>query len=138
MLGAPKVKDVRGISDFGASYVYVVFEEGTDLYWARTRALEYLSKALPHIPQEVKPELGPDATGLGRVFQYAVTDTTGKHNLAELRSFQDWYLRYHLQTVPGVAEVASLGGFVKQYQVTADPNKLLVYKIPITQLVDAV
>lgn len=138
MLGAPKVKDVRGISDFGASYVYVVFEEGTDLYWARTRALEYLSKALPHIPQEVKPELGPDATGLGWVFQYAVTDTTGKHNLAELRSLQDWYLRYHLQTVPGVAEVASLGGFVRQYQINLDPVRLQAFHVPVAKVIAAV
>src|SRR5476651_540525 len=134
MLGAPKVKDVRGISGFGASYVYVVFEEGTDLYWARTRALEYLSKALPHIPQEVKPGLGPDATGLGWVFQYAVTDTTGKHNLAELRSLQDWYLRYHLQTVPGVAEVASLGGFVRPYQITLDPVRLQAFHVPAAKV----
>jgi copper/silver efflux system protein len=138
MLGAPRVKDVRGISDFGASYVYVVFEEGTDLYWARSRALEYLTKALPRIPSEVKPELGPDATGLGWVFQYALTDTTGKHNLAELRSLQDWYLRYHLQAVPGVAEVASLGGFVRQYQINLDPVRLQALHMPVAKVIAAV
>jgi Cu(I)/Ag(I) efflux system membrane protein CusA/SilA len=138
MLGAPKVKNVRGISDFGASYVYVAFEEGTDLYWARSRTLEYLSKALPHIPSEVKTELGPDATGLGWVFQYALTDTTGKHNLAELRSLQDWYLRFHLQAVPGVAEVAPVGGFVRQYQINLDPTRLRAYQIPVEKVIAAV
>src|SRR5512140_1545970 len=105
MLGAPKVKAVRGFSDFGYSYVYVVFEDGTDLYWARSRTLEYLSGVLPTLPQGVKTQLGPDATGLGWIFQYAVVDTSGRHSLAELRSCQDWYLRYHLKSVPGVAEV---------------------------------
>src|SRR5471030_3063269 len=111
---------------------------GPVIYWARSRVFEYLSKIIPHLPEGVKTELGPDATGVGWVFQYVLVDKTGKHDLQQLRSFQDWYLRYHLQSVPGVAEVASLGGFVKQYQVTADPNKLLVYKIPITKLIDAV
>ncbi|HWC19733.1 MAG TPA: efflux RND transporter permease subunit, partial [Terriglobales bacterium] len=122
MLGAPKVKTVRGISDFGYSYVYVIFDEGTDLYWARARTLEYLSGALSRLPAGVKTELGPDATALGWVFQYALVDRTGKHSLADLRSYQDWYLRYYLRSVPGVAEVASVGGFSREYQVNVDPN----------------
>jgi len=138
MLGAPKVKDVRGFSDFGYSYVYIIFDEGADIYWARSRTLEYLSAVLPRLPQGVKTELGPDATGIGWVFQYALIDTTGKQNLAELRSFQDWYLRYYLKSVPGVAEVAPLGGFVRQYQVNVDPNKLQAYNMPISKVVDAV
>jgi Cu(I)/Ag(I) efflux system membrane protein CusA/SilA len=138
LLGAPRVKDVRGISDFGYSYVYVIFEEGTDIYWARSRTLEYLSKATSRLPQDVKTELGPDATGVGWVFQYAVVDTSGKHNLAELRSIQDYYLRFHLQSVQGVAEVAPLGGFVRQYQVNVDPNRLLAYGIPIDKLISAI
>src|SRR5476651_1352651 len=138
LLGAPGVKAIRGFSDFGFSYVYVIFKDGTDIYWARSRVLEYLSKIIPRLPEGVKTEMGPDATGVGWVFQYVLVDKSGKHDLQQLRSFQDWYLRYHLQSVPGVAEVASLGGFVKQYQITADPNKLLVYNIPITKLIDAV
>jgi copper/silver efflux system protein len=138
MLGAPKVKDVRGFSDFGYSYVYIIFEEGTDIYWARSRTLEYLSNVLPRLPQGVKTELGPDATGIGWVFQYVLVDTTGKQSLADLRSYQDWYLRYYLKSVPGVAEVAPLGGFVRQYQVNLDPNKLQSYNIPISKVVEAV
>lgn len=138
MLGAPKVKDVRGFSDFGYSYVYIIFEEGTDIYWARSRTLEYLSKILPRLPQDVKTELGPDATGVGWVFQYALVDNTGKRNLAELRSLQDWYLRYYLEAVPGVAEVAPLGGFVRQYQINVDPGRLQAYNIPIGKVVSAV
>src|SRR3974390_1673249 len=138
MLGAPKVKDVRGFSDFGYSYVYIIFDEDTDIYWARSRTLEYLSSVLPRLPQGVKTELGPDATGIGWVFQYALVDTTGKQSLADLRSYQDWYLRYYLKAVPGVAEVAPLGGFVRQYQVNVDPNKLQALNIPITKVVDAV
>ena len=138
MLGAPKVKDVRGFSDFGFSYVYIIFEEGTDIYWARSRTLEFLSSVLPRLPQGVQTELGPDATGIGWVFQYALVDTSGKHSLADLRSYQDWYLRYYLKSVPGVAEVAPLGGFVRQYQVNVDPNKLQSYNIPIGKVVDAV
>ncbi|PIQ84643.1 MAG: CusA/CzcA family heavy metal efflux RND transporter [Candidatus Omnitrophica bacterium CG11_big_fil_rev_8_21_14_0_20_63_9] len=137
MLGAPKVKAVRGFSDFGFSYVYVIFQDGTDLYWARSRTLEYLSKIIPRLPEGVKTELGPDATGVGWVFQYALVDRSGQHDLQELRTFQDWYLRYHLQSVPGVAEVASIGGFVKQYQVTIDPTKLLSYNIPLNEVIDA-
>ena len=138
LLGIPGVKAVRGTSDFGFSYVYVIFKDGTDLYWARSRVLEYLSKIISSLPDGVKTELGPDATGVGWVFQYALVDRTGQHDLHELRSFQDWYLRYQLQSVPGVSEVASVGGQVKQYQVTVDPRKLLAYKIPITTVMDAV
>ncbi len=138
MLGAPNVKAIRGFSDFGFSYVYVIFKDGTDLYWARSRTLEYLSKIIPRLPEGVKTELGPDATGVGWVFQYVLKDTSGQHDLQQLRSFQDWYLRYHLQSVPGVAEVASIGGFVKQYQVTVDPNRLLAYNIPITAVIEAI
>ena len=138
MLGAPKVKDVRGFSDFGYSYVYIIFEEGTDIYWARSRTLEYLSSVLQRLPQGVKTELGPDATGVGWVFQYALIDQTGRHSLAELRSLQDWFLSYQLKSVPGVAEVAPLGGFVRQYQVNVDPNRLQSYKLPIMKVVEAV
>ncbi|MBZ5558317.1 MAG: CusA/CzcA family heavy metal efflux RND transporter [Acidobacteriia bacterium] len=138
MLGAPKVKAVRGFSDFGFSYVYIVFEEGTDIYWARSRTLEYLSGVLPRLPQGVRTELGPDATGVGWVFQYALVDTSGRQSLAELRSYQDWYLQYYLKSVPGVAEVAPLGGFVRQYQVQVDPNRLRTFNIPIGKVLDAV
>ncbi|HET7437293.1 MAG TPA: CusA/CzcA family heavy metal efflux RND transporter [Thermoanaerobaculia bacterium] len=138
LLGAPKVKAIRGFSDFGYSYVYVIFDEGTDLYWARSRVLEYLSKVQSTLPQGVKTSLGPDATGVGWVFQYALVDRSGKHSLADLRSMQDWHIRYALQSVPGVAEVASLGGFVRQYQITVDPNKLAAYRIPLMQVMEAV
>jgi Cu(I)/Ag(I) efflux system membrane protein CusA/SilA len=138
MLGAPQVKAVRGFSDFGYSYVYVIFEDGTDIYWARSRTLEYLSGVLPRLPEGVKTELGPDATGLGWVFQYALVDTSGKHSLEQLRSYQDWYLRYYLKSVPGVAEVAPVGGFVRQYQVNVDPNRLQAYGISINRVVKAV
>src|SRR5499427_5613921 len=138
LLGAPRVKAIRGFSDFGYSYVYVIFDDGTDLYWARSRVLEYLSKILPRLPEGVRTEVGPDATSVGWVYQYALVDTSGRHDLAALRSLQDWYLRYHLQAVPGVAEVAAVGGFVKQYQVNVDPELLLAYDIPLTTLVSAV
>jgi Cu(I)/Ag(I) efflux system membrane protein CusA/SilA len=138
LLGTPKVKAIRGFSDFGYSFVYVIFEDGTDLYWARSRVLEYLSKILPKLPKGVRTEIGPDATGVGWVYQYALVDRTGKHDLAELRSFQDWYLRYWIQAVPGVAEVASIGGYQKQYQVQVDPNRLLAYKIPVERVLAAV
>ena len=138
MLGAPKVKAVRGFSDFGYSFVYVIFEDGTDIYWARTRTLEYLSSVLQSLPQGAKTELGPDATGLGWIYQYVLEDKSGKHSLADLRSVQDWYLRYHLKSVPGVAEVAPIGGFGKQYQVNVDPNRLQAYNIPINKVVDAI
>jgi copper/silver efflux system protein len=138
MTGAPKVRTVRGISDFGFSYVYVIFDEGTDIYWARSRTLEYLSSATARLPQGVKTEIGPDATGLGWVFQYVLKDESGKHSLAELRSYQDWYLKYYLKAVPGVAEVASLGGFTQQYQINVDPNRLRAYGIAISRVADAV
>jgi Cu(I)/Ag(I) efflux system membrane protein CusA/SilA len=138
MLGAPKVQTVRGFSDYGYSYVYVVFQDGTDLYWARSRTTEYLSSVLPRLPEGVKTELGPDATGLGWIFQYALVDTSGKHSLADLRSYQDWYLRYYLRSVPGVAEVAPIGGYTRQYQVNLDPNRLRAYGIPVSRVVEAV
>lgn len=138
LLGSPKVKAIRGFSDFGFSYVYVIFEEGTDIYWARSRTLEYLSKITPLLPNGVKTELGPDASGVGWVYQYGLIDRSGKTDLQELRSIQDWFLRFHLQSTPGVAEVASLGGFVKQYQITIDPNRLLAYNIPLTMVVEAI
>lgn len=138
LLGAPKVKAVRGFSDFGYSFVYVIYEESTDIYWARTRTLEYLSRASQQLPSGVKTELGPDATGLGWVYQYALVDKSGKQNPAQLRSLQDWYLRYHLASVPGVAEVAPVGGFGKQYQVNVDPNKLLAFNVSINKVIEAV
>ncbi|MBI4669551.1 MAG: efflux RND transporter permease subunit [Elusimicrobia bacterium] len=138
LLGAPKVKAIRGFSDFGYSYVYVIFQDGTDIYWARTRVLEYLSKILPQLPEGVRTELGPDASGVGWVYQYALVDKSGGHSLAELRTFQDWYLRYYLESVPGVAEVASIGGFQKQYQVQVDPNALVAYNVSLMKVVEAI
>jgi copper/silver efflux system protein len=138
LLAAPHVKAVRAQTMFGDSYVYVVFEDGTDLYWARSRVLEYLQQIGSRLPSDVHPAIGPDATGAGWVFEYAVVDRTHKQNLAGLRSLQDWHLRYALETVPGVAEVASIGGFVKQYQVQLDPQKLLGYGIPLSTVIDRV
>jgi Cu(I)/Ag(I) efflux system membrane protein CusA/SilA len=138
MLGAPRVKAVRGFSDFGYSFVYVIFEDGTDIYWARTRTLEYLSGVVQSLPPGAKTELGPDATGLGWVYQYVLEDKSGQHSLADLRSIQDWYLRYHLKAVPGVAEVAPIGGFGKQYQVNVDPNRLQGYNVSINKVVEAI
>jgi Cu(I)/Ag(I) efflux system membrane protein CusA/SilA len=138
LLGGPRIKAVRGLSDFGQSYVYVVFEEGTDVYWARSRTLEYLSSIAAKLPAGVTPEIGPDASGLGWVFQYVLVDDTGTHGLDELRSLQDWYLRYHLKSVPGVAEVATVGGYGKQYQIDVDPIRLRTYGIPLRRVVDAV
>ena len=138
LLGAPKVKSIRGFSDFGFSYVYVIFQDGTDIYWARSRVLEYLQKLSGNLPPNVTPQLGPDATGVGWVFQYALVDKSGKHDLAELRSYQDWYLRYALQSVPGVAEVAGIGGFQKQYQVTIDPVQLQSYGLSVIEVSDAI
>lgn len=138
LLGMPKVKDIRGFSDFGYSYIYIIFEEGTDIYWARSRTLEYLNSVTQRLPQGVNVELAKDATAVGWVYQYALVDTTGKNSLEQMRSYQDWYLRYALQTVPGVAEVAPLGGFVRQYQVTIDPAKLLSYGLPIGDVVAAI
>jgi len=138
LLSAPKVTVVRGTSMFGFSFVYVLFEDGTDIYWARTRVLEYMSGIRGRLPEGVIPVIGPDATGVGWVFQYALVDETGKYNLAELRSFNDWYLRYWLRSVPGVAEVESIGGFQKQYQVNVDPTKLLAYKISLNKVIESV
>src|SRR3989441_115143 len=138
MLAAPNVSAVRGTSDYGFSYVYVIFQEGTDIYWGRTRVLEYMSKITGSLPEGVTPKLGPDATGVGWAFQYALVDKTGRNNLAQLRSFNDWYLRYWLAGVPGVAEVATVGGFVKQYQVNIDPNRLLAHNIALSQVIDTV
>ncbi len=138
MLSVPFAKTVRGYSFFGFSFVYVIFEDGTDMYWARSRVLEQLNFVTRRLPPGVNPSLGPDATGVGWVYEYALVDTTGKHDLAELRSIQDWYLRYELQTVPGVSEVASIGGYVKQYQVEVDPNKLIAYNLPLHKIVKAI
>ncbi len=138
LLGAPKVKAIRGFSDFGFSYVYVIFEDGTDIYWARSRVLEYLNKITPRLPQGVQTELGPDATSVGWVFQYALVDKSGRHDLSELRSYQDWYLKYYLQSVPGVAEVAPIGGFARQYQVEVNPNALLANSISLSEVTDAI
>jgi Cu(I)/Ag(I) efflux system membrane protein CusA/SilA len=138
ILGAPKVKAVRGLSDFGYSYVYVIFEDGTDLYWARSRVLEYLSKISSTLPQGVKVELGPDATSVGWVYQYALVDRSGRTSLDELRSLQDWFLRYGLQSAPGVSEVATVGGQARQFQVSVDPNKLASYRLSIDAVVQAV
>ena len=138
MLKVPGAASVRGYSFFGVSFVYVIFEDGTDLYWARSRVLEYLNGIKGKLPASVTPTLGPDATGLGWVYQYAIEDTTGRKTLAELRSIQDWYLRYALTAVPGVSEVATVGGFEKQYQVDIDPAKLLAYRIPVTRVMQAI
>jgi Cu(I)/Ag(I) efflux system membrane protein CusA/SilA len=138
LLAAPEVKFVRGQSFFGLSFVYVIFKDGTDIYWARSRVLEYLNQAQAKLPEGVTPTLGPDATGVGWVFQYALVDESGKHDLQELRSLQDWNVRYALESVPGVAEVASIGGFVKQYQVNLDPNKLRSYDITVSEVIRAV
>jgi Cu(I)/Ag(I) efflux system membrane protein CusA/SilA len=137
-IAAPKVKFVRGESMFGKSFVYVIFEDGTDIYWARSRVIEYLNSVRGSLPEGVNPVIGPDATGVGWVFEYALVDESGKHNLAELRSLQDWHLRYALESVKGVAEVAPVGGFVKQYQIDLDPNKLVAYNIPLGDVVNAV
>jgi Cu(I)/Ag(I) efflux system membrane protein CusA/SilA len=138
MLAVPKSKVVRGYSMFGLSLVYVIFEDGTDIYWARTRVLEYLNFVRSKLPREVSPALGPDATGVGWIYEYVVQDPTGRHDLAQLRSIQDWYIRYQLQKVPGVSEVASVGGFVKQYQVVVDPNTLASYGIPLAKVKAAI
>ncbi|MBN1495354.1 MAG: efflux RND transporter permease subunit [Spirochaetes bacterium] len=138
LLGAPRIKAIRGYSDFGFSYVYVIFADGTDIYWARSRVIEYLSRIQGSLPAGVKTELGPDATGVGWIFQYVLLDTSGKHNLADLRSFQDWNLKYALQSVPGVAEVAGIGGFEKQYQVIVDPDRLHAYNLSLMNVIDAI
>src|SRR6201997_5367702 len=137
-IAAPKVKFVRGESMFGKSFVYVIFQDGTDIYWARSRVIEYLNSVRGSLPEGVNPVIGPDATGVGWVFEYALTDKSGKHDLAQLRSIQDWNLRYALASVKGVAEVAPVGGFVKQYQVDLDPNALVAYHIPLADVVNAI
>src|SRR5216684_1572384 len=137
-IAAPKVKFVRGESMFGKSFVYVIFQDGTDIYWARSRVIEYLSAVRGMLPEGVNPVIGPDATGVGWVFEYALVDKSGKHNLAELRSIQDWNLRYALSSVKGVAEVAPVGGFVKEYQIDVDPNALLAHGIPLSDVVKQV
>src|SRR5712675_137042 len=134
-IAAPKVKFVRGESMFGKSFIYVIFEDGTDIYWARSRVIEHLNSVRGSLPEGVNPVIGPDATGVGWVYEYALVDESGKHDLAQLRSIQDWNLRYALSSVKGVAEVAPVGGFVKQYQVDLDPNKLLGYGIPLSDVV---
>src|SRR5487761_1427310 len=138
LLSAPYVKAVRAQTMFGDSYVFVIFEDGTDLYWARSRVLEYMQQIEGRLPETVHPVIGPDATGAGWVYEYVLVDRTGKHSLADLRSLQDWYVRYQLETVPGVAEVASIGGFVREYQVNLDPVKLRAYDIPLSTVIDRV
>ncbi len=137
-IAAPKVRFVRGESMFGKSFVYVIFQDGTDIYWARSRVIEYLNSVRGSLPEGVNPVIGPDATGVGWVYEYALVDDSGKHNLAELRSIQDWNLRYALASVKGVSEVAPIGGFVKQYQVDLDPNALVAYNIPLGDVVNAI
>src|SRR5499433_3248264 len=138
LLAAPRVKAVRGQTMFNDSYVYVIFEDGTDLYWARSRVLEYMQQISGRLPANVNPVIGPDATGAGWIYEYVLVDHSGQHSLADLRSLQDWYLRYQLETVPGVAEVASIGGFVRQYQVNLDPDKLRAYGMPLSTVIDKV
>jgi Cu(I)/Ag(I) efflux system membrane protein CusA/SilA len=138
MLSVPGAVTVRGYSFFGDSYVYVIFDEKTDLYWARSRVLEYLSQVAPSLPASARPQLGPDATGVGWVFIYALVDKTGQHDISQLRSLQDWFLKYELQTVPGVSEVSSVGGMIKQYQVTVNPDKLRAFGIPIAHIQNAI
>ena len=129
---------VRGYSFFGDSYIYVIFEDGTDIYWARSRVLEYLSQVTDNLPPQAKPVLGPDATGVGWVYEYALVDRSGKHDLAQLRSIQDWFLKYELQTVDGVSEVATVGGMVKQYQVVLDPDRIRAYNMPLATIRKAI
>ncbi|WP_406611218.1 efflux RND transporter permease subunit [Agarivorans sp. JK6] len=138
MLSVPGAQTVRGYSFFGDSYVYIIFEDGTDIYWARSRVLEYLSQVAPNLPAAAKPALGPDATGVGWVFSYALVDRTGQHDLSQLRSIQDWFLKYELQTVAGVSEVATVGGMVKQYQISIDPDRLRAYQLSLPQLKNAI
>ncbi|MFH0410016.1 efflux RND transporter permease subunit, partial [Klebsiella quasipneumoniae] len=137
MLSVPGAKTVRGFSQFGDSYVYVIFEDGTDPYWARSRVLEYLNQVQGKLPAGVSAEMGPDATGVGWVFEYALVDRSGKHDLAELRSLQDWFLKYELKTIPNVSEVASVGGVVKEYQIVVDPMKLTQYGISLGEVKSA-
>ena len=134
MLSVPGAVTVRGYSFFGDSFVYVIFDEDTDLYWARSRVLEYLSQVAPSLPASARPQLGPDATGVGWVYLYSLIDKTGNLDISQLRGIQDWFLKYELQTVPGVSEVAAIGGMVKQYQVQVDPDKLRAYGVPLSHI----
>src|SRR5579872_6160310 len=136
MIAAPKVKAVRAQTMFNDSYVFVVFEDGTDIYWARSRVLEYMQQVSGRLPAGVSPAIGPDATGAGWIYEYVLVDHSHKHSLADLRALQDWHLRYQLETVPGVAEVATIGGFERQYQVQLDPVKLRAYNIPLSSVID--
>src|SRR6187455_1044704 len=138
MLSVPGAKTVRGYSFFGDSFVYVLFEDGTDLYWARSRVLEYLNQVQSRLPAGVQPALGPDATGVGWIYEYALIDRTGQHDISQLRALQDWFLRYELKTVPDVAEVATIGGAVRQYQVVLDPNRLRAYGITHRTVTEAI
>lgn len=138
MMAVPSAKVVRGYSFYGDAYIYILFEDGTDLYWARSRVLEYLNQAMSKLPPNAKVELGPDATGVGWIYEYALIDKTGQHDISQLRSLQDWFLKYELRTVPNVAEVATIGGMVKTYQVMVDPNKLRAYQIPLSKVIDAI
>ena len=138
MLSVPGAVTVRGYSFFGDSYVYVIFDEGTDLYWARSRVLEYLNQVVPLLPDNASPQLGPDATGVGWVYLYALVDKTGQHDLSQLRSLQDWFLKYELQALPGVSEVTALGGMVKQYQVKVNPDKLRAFGMPLAHIQTAI
>src|SRR6478672_36414 len=138
MLSVPGAKNVRGYSFFGDSFVYVLFEDGTDLYWARSRVLEYLNQVQGRLPAGAKASLGPDATGVGWIYEYALVDRSGGHDLGQLRALQDWFLKYELKSVPNVAEVASVGGMVRQYQVVLDPDRLRAYAIPFSRVVQAI
>src|SRR5712672_2640101 len=138
MLSVPGAKTVRGFSFFGGSFVYVLFEDGTDPYWARSRVLEYLNQVQSRMPEGAKTSLGPDATGVGWIYEYAVIDRTGRHDLSQLRALQDWFLKYELKSVPNVAEVATLGGAVKQYQVVLNPDRLRAYGVTQRQVIDAI
>ncbi|MDP3183910.1 MAG: efflux RND transporter permease subunit, partial [Anaerolineales bacterium] len=138
MLSVPGAKTVRGYSFFGDSFVYVLFEDGTDLYWARSRVLEYLNQVQGRLPTSAKASLGPDATGVGWIYEYALIDKTGRHDLAQLRSLQDWFLKYELKSLPNVSEVATIGGMVKQYQIVLDPLKLAAYQIPQARVIEAI
>ena len=138
MLSVPGATTVRGYSFFGDSYVYIIFDDDTDMYWARSRVLEYLSQIASSLPEAAKPQLGPDATGVGWVYLYALVDRSGNNDLSQLKSLQDWFLKYELQTVPGVSEVASIGGMVKQYQIKLNPEKLRAYNMPLSHVQMAV
>ena len=138
MLSVPGAKTVRGYSFFGDSFVYILFEDGTDPYWARSRVLEYLNQVQSRLPPQAKTALGPDATGVGWVYEYALVDKSGKMDLSQLRALQDWFLKYELKAVPNVSEVASIGGMVRQYQIVLDPDKLRAYNIPHGKVIDAV